>query len=98
MIGPGWVTFGFDRASARSPMQFVHGKHVCAFASAKVCAVAQATEPRQKSFARKSEGLRRPPQGRRAVMRSPQVKQGEGSAPALTEPVTAEAIASPSER
>src|SRR5580765_2331678 len=38
------------------------------------------------------------PKGRRAVMRSPQAEQGEGSAPALTDLVTAEAGASPSER
>src|SRR2546421_5979851 len=38
------------------------------------------------------------PKGRRAVMRRPQAEQGEGSAPARTEPVTAEAGASPNER
>src|SRR6478736_5819137 len=42
--------------------------------------------------------LRRPPRGRRAVISRPQAAQGEGSAPALTDPVTVQAGASPNER
>ena len=52
----------------------------------------------QKLFAAYQRKFAQAPKGRRAVISRPQAAQGEGSAPALTEPVTAQAGASPNER